>query len=98
MKDNQINTNEVQFIINRHKSIRSVLPMTTPDYVEASLTLAPDGAAPVFHIVRLPDSVVFVQVLKRDNTYLRSLRLVGDYRLKNRQLAIVHVLHDPIMT
>ena len=24
--------------------------MTTPDYVEASLTLAPDGAAPVFHM------------------------------------------------
>jgi hypothetical protein len=52
--------------------------MTTPDYVEASLTLAPDGAAPVFHMVRLPDSVVFVQVIRRANSYLRSLRLVGD--------------------
>ena len=52
--------------------------MTTPDYVEASLTLAPDGAAPVFHMVRLPDSVVFIQVLKRDNSYLRSPRPVGD--------------------
>jgi hypothetical protein len=40
-----------------------VLPMTTPDYVEASLTLAHDGAAPVFHMVGLPDSVVFVQVM-----------------------------------
>ena len=39
--------------------------MTTPDYVEASLTLAPDGVtAPVFHMVRLPDSVVFVEFLK----------------------------------
>ncbi len=37
--------------------------MTTSDYVEASLTLAPDGAAPVFHMVRLPDSVVFVQAI-----------------------------------
>jgi hypothetical protein len=72
--------------------------MTTPDYVEASLTLAPDGAAPVFHMVRLPDSVVFVQFLKRDNSYLRSLRLAGDQRLKNRQLVIACILHGPIMT
>jgi hypothetical protein len=72
--------------------------MTTPDYVEASLTLAPDGAAPVFHIVRLPNSVVVVQVLKRDDSYLRSLSLDGDQRLKNRQLAIMSILHDPIMT
>jgi hypothetical protein len=44
--------------------------MTTPDYVEASLTLAPDGAAPVFHMVRLPDSVVFVQVKRRAPTLI----------------------------
>ncbi|GEM_PF-3455676 len=43
-----------------------MLPRTTPDYVEASLTLAPDGAAPVFHMARLPDSVVFVRHKARE--------------------------------
>ena len=85
MKDNQINTNEVQFINNRHESIRSVLPMTTPDQMEASLTIAPDGAAPVFHMVRLPDSVVFEQVIKRASFYPRLPSVVGNQRLKQRE-------------
>src|SRR4249919_1642944 len=75
--------------------------MTTPDYVEAPLNLPPpppDGAAPVFHMVRLPDSVVFVQAIKRANSYIRSPRLVGDWRLKQRLLAIASILHGPIMT
>jgi len=47
--------------------------------MEASLTVAPlDGAAPVFHMVRLPDSVVFVKVIKRASFYLRLLRMMGD--------------------
>jgi len=50
--------------------------------MEASLTIAPDGAAPVFHMVRLPDSVVFVQVMKHASFYPRLLRVVGDWRLK----------------
>lgn len=66
--------------------------------MEASLTIAPDGAAPVFHMVRLPDSVVFVQVMKHASFYPRLLRVVGDWRLNQRELVIASVLRGPVMT